>query len=336
MKLIVRLIGLFIPLLWGCNSVHYLQLDTTRPAQIDYHINMPQMVIVNNSEAPNGSEYSRYIDENGKYYRLSYDGDSVPKFYTMELAHQLYESQYFDGIEVILTDSNYITGRTGIDSLRTAEWMSQYPYSVHIAINEIRPCATMRIDAIDGFFGVDLLIETSAQLQCFIPGDTVKNIVIADSVAWYAYGETPQWARNELPAFDDCIIEALASLATQTSKYLVPHTETSQRYIFVTGHAAMQDAYRYWERGEYTEASYLWEYIYENAKNRGRRAKAAINLALYHELNDNYSSALDYAHKALTLFIENNDIDEGEYATHYCEELEQRIKEESILNRQTW
>lgn len=327
---------LIMPLLWSCSSVHLLQLDTIRPAQVDYHINMPQMVVVNNSEVPNSSEYSRYIDENGKRYRLSYDGDSIPNYFAMELAQQLHDSQYFESVEVLLTDSSYITGSQGVDSLLYNEWMSQYPYSVHLSINDIRPCATMQVEPLDGYFAIDLCITSTSQLQCFIPGDTVRSIIVADTVSWLAYGETPQWARSELPAFEECIYEAIVSLASRTSQYLVPHNHTVERYIFVTGHSAMRDAYRYWEREQYTEASYLWEYVYEKGKNRGRRAKAAVNLALFHELNDNYEKAHEYARNALTLFIDNGDVAETEYTTYYCNELKRRMEENALLNRQSW
>lgn len=323
-------------MLWGCSSVHLVQLDTMRPAQVDYHINKPQLVVVNNSPIPNGSDYSRYIDENGKHYRLSYNGDSIPGNFAIELAHQLYESQYFESVDVVLSDSNYITGLRGIDRLQAEEWLSQYPYSVHLAINDIRPCATMRIETFEGVFGVDLQIATTIELQCFVPCDTIKQIAISDTLVWYSYGETPQQARNELPTFEECIHEALASIATRTSKYLTPYKHIVDRYIFVTGHTAMQDAHRYWDNGQHTEASYIWEYIYEKSGNRGRKAKAAANLALYYELNDDYTTALDYARKAHALFIENNDMDETEYAALYCSDLERRIKEKKILDQQVW
>lgn len=294
------------------------------------------MVVVNNSEVPNGSEYSRYIDENGKYFRLSYNADSIPNYFAMELAQQLYNSQYFESVEVLLTDSNYITGNKGIESQLADEWLSQYPYSVHLAINDIRPCATMHIEPLDGYFAANFRIATSTQLQCVIPGDTIHPIVVTDTVSWSAYGETPQWAREELPTFEECIYEAIVSLATRTSQYLVPHNHTVERYIFVTGHSAMRDAYRYWGKGKYTEAAYIWEYVYEKGKNRGRRAKAAANLAIFHELNDNYEKALEYAHKALTLFTDNGDVVEADYMTHYCNDLELRIEENISLSHQSW
>ena len=61
----------------------------------------------------------------------------------------------------------------------------------------------------------------------------------------------------------------------------------------------MKEANSYWNRGNYEEASYLWEYVYENAEKMGRKAKAAANMALYEELNDRYDSALDWVKKSL-------------------------------------
>ena len=56
----------------------------------------------------------------------------------------------------------------------------------------------------------------------------------------------------------------------------------------------MDDAYDFWQQKKYKEASYLWEYVYEEQKNETTRAMAAANLAVYNELFDNYKVAIEW------------------------------------------
>ncbi len=320
-------------LLCACNSVHIVELNTVRPAQVEYHKVSPAMVVINNSEVPNSSDFSRYVDENGKQYSMSYNADSVPTYFAMTLGRELYGSDAFSNVEVLLLDSTEITGIAGIDQQVVDNWHRNYPNEVYLAINDIKPQAVMRIENYEGFSGAEIKIVSTAHIQCFVPGLMTKNFSVTDTVGWYAYGDTPTMARMELPTIEDCIAEALESLSARCTQNFATHKRIVERYVFITGHPAMQDAFKYWSYGQYTEASYIWEYVYENAKDKGRIAKAAINLALYHELRDNYSEALEYAQKAHTLFVDENYVAEAQYASSYCKDLQQRIEEEAILNR---
>lgn len=325
---------LILPLVMACSSVHYVQLSTMRPSQVNYHTTEPQIVVVNNSFVPEGSEYSRYIDENGKQYRLSYDADSIPSQFAMTLATRLYEGHFFDNVNVFFPDSGNITGVEGVPQSSIQQW--RYGDEYFVTVNTIKPLATMQIEPVEGFFGAGLTVASTVLLEFVSPLQKEGNIIVTDTLQWYAYGETPKLARLNLPDFDLCIEDAVVSLAVKAADRFMPHHKMVDRYIFVTGHPAMTDAYRYWSKQQYTDASYVWEYVYENAKNKGRRAKAAINLALYYELNDQYEEALNYARSALAIFIDNGDTAEVEYATMYCEDLQQRINEDTRLKQQGW
>lgn len=333
MRVFLRILLVFLLcVLCACSSIHSLQLNTMRPAKVTYHISQPHVAVINNSEVPDGSSYSRYIDENGKRYRLSYNADSIPSFFTMSLASQLYDRRFFETVEVFFPDSADISGVEGVSEEKKKEWTLHNPEVVNVVVNELRPQAILQTETLDGVFGVKMVLATKVLAQCIIPQREDVDIAVADTLVWYAYGETPQMARMELPMFEICLEEALSLLAMKVADYLTPHERVAQRYIFVTGHAAMSDAYRYWSDGRYDEASYVWEYVYENARENGRKAKAAANLAVYYELEDNYVEALKYARQARSLFIEERYVGETEYIGAYCKDLDQRIKEGVILD----
>lgn len=326
-------IALFALLLCACNSVHHLQLNTYRPAQVEYHMANPSVVVVNNSEKPDSREDSRYIDENGKVFRLSYEADSIASHFAMAVGQGLYDSNCFETVEVLYPDSSQIRGLMGLDPEMVQAWQENYPNEVYLSINYLQPRATMKVHRYEGYFGTEIKVAMAAQVQHFIPGESAGIVIFTDSLNWIGYGETPTISRYDLPPFEECIEEALYNLSTKAIQYYSPHERTVERYLFVTGHPAMQDAYRYWSNKQIDEASYLWEYVYEEAKNEGRRAKAAINLALYYELKDNYQEALKYAQAAYDLFTQISNNAEAEYARRYATDLQQRIEEEVILNR---
>lgn len=326
---------IFIALLLSlssCSWVHNIQVNTLRPAQVNYEQAYPSIIIVNNCHADSLHESSKYIDENGKQYRLSSSIDSLSQVMAMSLGTYMYDSQAFDRIEIFNPDSNNISGIAGIDEQMVAQWQSQAPNDVHIAINAIIPIVNMQVTPIDGVFCTDFSIATQAYMQCFVHQKKMVNVAISDTLYWQSYGDTPHMANAYLPDFEECLYESINSLASKTSNYFAPHTRIVNRHIFVTGHPAMKDAFKYWEREQYTEASYIWEYVYENAKDKGRKAKAAANLALYNEIEENYNKALKYAQEAASIFSEIKETEALQYIVNYIADLECRIKEATILD----
>lgn len=328
------LVCCLLPLCYACSSVVPLQLDTLRPAKVSYRMAYPPVDVVCNSDAPDVSERSRYIDESGKHFRMDFLGDSIPYFFTLSLSTLLDESACFDSVTTVFPDSSFITGMAGLSPDEVWQWHQELPNTVILSVNEVMPVACLHVDPFDSAFGVGLEIASTATIQCCVPGAAPITESVADTLAWYAYGLTPQEARVQLPSFEDCLREALLSLAQRAAHCFVPHTLTVERYIFVTPYAAMTDAYKYWQDGKQQEASFLWEYVYEEAKNVGRRARAAANLALYHELQDDYATAITYARAAHNLFVAAGDEAEAEYAAAYAADLQLRRTDAVLLDTQ--
>ncbi|MBR4069744.1 MAG: hypothetical protein IKK16_00895 [Bacteroidaceae bacterium] len=333
MKIIYRLIltSLLLALV-GCNSVQNIQLNTLRPTEVSYHRTHPSVVIVNNCTDDSLHESSRYIDENGRQYRLTSDIDSISQFMTMSLGTHLYDSRAFERIEIFTPDSNNTTGIIGIEKELLNEWQSYAPDDIHIAINAIVPTVTMQVTPFDGIFCSDMSVVSQAFMQCFIPDREAINLSVCDTLYWQSYGDTPYMANSYLPDFEECIDEAMGALSLKVANIFAPHFRVVSRYIFSTGHPAMKDAFKYWNNNQYTEASYIWEYVYKYAKDKGRRAKAAANLAVYNEIEDNYTDALKYAQEAASIFVNINEVEAAQYTINYCSDLESRIEEAPLLD----
>ena len=329
MKTFLRLFCILgVSIICSCSSVVPVRLGVMRPARVSYQKVSPPLVVVCNSFIPDVSTHSRYIDENGKQFRMNFIGDSIPSYFTASLATRLYESACFDSVQVVFPDSVDITGNRGI-TIDTSD-----SDNVYIAVNEVLPTATFRVDAFDGVYSVWLEIASITAVQCFVPGRTPVTEYVSDTLNWYAYGDTPKGARLEIPPFEVCLEDALSELSARVSERFVPHVESVERYLFVTAHPAMQDALKFWQRQQYNEASYLWEYVYEKANNKGRRASAAANLALFYELRDDYETALRFAQSAYGLFIDSHEVDKADYMAAYCDDLQLRVTDAFLLDMQ--
>ena len=190
----------------------------------------------------------------------------------------------------------------------------------------------MQVTPIDGIFCSDMSVVSQAHMQCFVPDREVINLSVCDTLYWQSYGDTPYMANSYMPDFEECINEAIAALSLKVADIFAPHIRIVNRYIFSTGHPAMKDAFKYWDNNQYTEASYIWEYVYKYAKDKGRRAKAAANLAVYNEIEDNYTDALKYAQEAASIFVNINEVEAAQYTINYCSDLESRIEEAPLLD----
>ena len=333
MKYIYRLIVATLLLsLCSCSSVHNIQLNTLRPAEVSYHHIMPAVVVVNNCLSDTLHESSRYIDENGKQYRLTSETDSISQLMAMSLGSLLYDSNAFERVEIFTPDSNNISGIEGIEKPLLAQWKVYAPDDIFIAINAITPIINMQVTPIDGAFTSDLCVVSQAFIECFIPDRDAINIAVSDTLYWQSYGDTPYMANYYLPDFEECIDESIVSLAQKVSNHFAPYTRVVNRSIFITGHPAMKDAFKYWDNKQYTEASYIWEYVFKKAKDKGRRAKAAANLALYHEIEENLVEALRYAREAKILLEETKDEEALYYIINYCHDLEKRNADANRLD----
>ena len=183
--------------------------------------------------------------------------------------------------------------------------------------------------SISQFFG-DLDIAVYADLKLYMGEKYLPSVFSCkDTISWQSYGETENRTLDRFPSFQNCLIDATNHSGYQVSKKFYPYIDNADRFYFVTPYPLMKEANSYWNRGNYEEASYLWEYVYENAEKMGRKAKAAANMALYEELNDRYDSALDWVKKSLNIFLESPEKYSNyiEYLLEYQQQLNVRIQE---------
>ncbi len=330
----------------GCRSTSSLRLDVWRPAKVTFPIEVSRVTVVNNALDPDERVGNRYTDIADKEYSLVIPHDSTTYRLGEAIAVELADARYFPEVTVFYDDSIKLP-------------KAPYPLLTEAQLDTIRggfdstavvslDRADMTVKMTDGYVTseigetlctTDLEVATMLGLRIYLPNrlDPITEMV-TDTVFWQGWGYTPDEAKAALPSREAFVQEATWRAASQVRYRLIPYIDQVRRYIYTSTNPAMSDAYDFWQEEKYTEASYLWEYIYEEQKSTSAaaRAMAAANLALYNELNDDYAQAIEWIDKALAQFKERpeNYADDIALLQDYRRQLVERQNDNSILQKQ--
>ena len=186
-------------------------------------------------------------------------------------------------------------------------------------------------------FVTDLSVATTLNLRVYWPNKIeTSSEMVTDTLYWQSFGYTPDDAHSSLPLTAEFIQEAMRQISARVRELFIPHVDNVNRYIYTSTNPAMDDAYDFWQQKKYKEASYLWEYVYEEQKNETTRAMAAANLAVYNELFDNYKVAIEWVDKSLSLFEKRVDSNASDITAlrDYRRQLMERKSDNSLLQKQ--
>ncbi len=107
----------------------------------------------------------------------------------------------------------------------------------------------------------------------------------------------------ELPldvSMDQVVENSSEFAATIPMKHLLPYWGEVYRFYFDGGIAEIRDAGIYLREQNWDAAAELWKTVYDKKKGK-QKMYAAFNLALYHEMKDEFSRAKEYLETAFEL-----------------------------------
>ena len=299
-------------LLTGCRSVSVLSFDVWRPAKVTFPPTIGRVTVVNNSAEPEEKTGNRYKDISGKEYTLVVPHDSTTYRLAENIAVELANAHYFPEITIFYDDS--ITLPKSLYPL-----LSDYQLetirggaarTAVVSLDKTDMTVTMEDQPLYDDYGEtvfvsNLSVATTLCMRVYWP-DKVEptSELVTDTIYWQTFGYTPDEAHGELPSTVGFVQAAMQHVSKRVRDLFIPHVDQVERYIYTSTSPALKDAYDYWLQQRYTEASYLWEYVYEEQKGKANRAMAAANLAVYNELHDQYDEAIRWIDKSLALFRE--------------------------------
>lgn len=277
--------------LFSCSSIGYLSMDSLYPAELSFPHDIKAVGIVDNAANHDTLRAAGItvgtIEGNGKIM-------------AQQLANYIADGEYFD--EVILCDSSLRSGNT-VDAEAKLS-----PETVQAL------AADLGVDMLVSIDGVCLKTwpalqyywdfpepfeviagEVSSVLSIYAPSrkePVHPALVVRDTLCWNLHDSHLTERR--------IVEDASAYAASLSVKYLIPQWKAEERFYYSGGDVAMRDAAVYVQENRWDEAFQLWKQEYDASKAQSKkRMRAALNIALYYEMQGNIPEALKYAQEAM-------------------------------------
>lgn len=206
-----------------------------------------------------------------------------------------------------------------------------------IALNKVSINPYYRSGTIDeDWHFVDLFVPTEIQLSIARPNyDAIVSYSCVDTLVFNGAGYTREEAINSLPSREECITKLVLSIAKVASAQFMPSSENFVRLYFVSGNRMMRKADKFWREGKYDEASFIWEYLYENKRSKKFQARTAANLAMYEEIQHNFDKSLMWARISFALHSRKKSVYDPEiaYLSDYIQQLRLDLREQQERTR---
>ena len=317
-KLLFAIVGMaMIALMPSCTTVKHLSFERLHSAEVSFPEQVQRVGVVNCS--PVVSEWVWVHQMKNSYEGV---GQATAESFAQEVAG----TNYFN--QVVICDS-IIT-----------------PLGADASLSSAQKDSLIRSLDVDMLFTVEkVLLDMSTDKVWFpelMQSIPVLRIGVTPLIGAYKEGreapifkvcrtDTMYW---ELPLdkeLDQVVRSASEYAGTIPMKHLLPYWEEVHRFYFDGGNAEIRDAAIYVREENWEAAAELWKTIYE--RNRGKyRMHAAFNLALYHEMKDEYEPAREYLEKAFELSAEGSS--ERSFIQYYHMQLEAQQKQNKMLQIQ--
>jgi hypothetical protein len=201
-----------------------------------------------------------------------------------------------------------------------------------ISLNKVSVNPYYRSGTIDDdWYFIDLIVPTKLHISVSSPKiDSIVSYSCVDTLVFSGAGYTQQEAINSLPSRDECIGKLVTNITKVALLQYQSHQEKYARLYFVSSNRMMRKADKFWKEGKYDEASYLWEYVYENKRSKKIQAKTAANMAMYEEMKHNYDKSLMWARISFALHSRRKSVYDPQiaYLSDYIQQLRLDLKEQ--------
>ena len=319
-----KLSFLWLCLLMGlspaCTTIQIASFERLYPASINFPEQIRNVGVVNAMPA------MERMDSEAGYSANVLEGDGALS--TDVLAKEVAATNYFD--RVVICDS--------------AIWQKPVPMQEPLSVSVVDSLAqTLGVDMLlvmervhvqlkDGVMVIPGVMTTVASidgivtpfLRAYVPRRNAPLFTISKS-------DTICWEKDPSLTLGQIVKDASEYAATMPMEKLLPYWTEVQRYYFDGGSVEMRDAGVYVREHNWEGAARLWKQVYDTKKGKAKM-RAAFNLALACEVQDDWEQAQAYLDEALLWVDETS----PEYVVvgFYRRQLEEQIKHNQQLQIQ--
>lgn len=290
----------------SCVSLESLTIDYLQPADLSFPKQIKSVGVVNNvSNIPDNKLITDTVPKSEyEIGRKVSQFNGNPVITTESLAEAIAAENYFD--EVIICDSalrakDIFARESTLSTEEVKQLADELQVDLIVALENIQLKETRLITYYPGmldFTGtVDVKVYPSVTVYLPTRMKPLATINASDSIFWEEFARTRGILHTRLINEEKVIEEASRYAGDIPVKHLVPYWTTANRYYFTGGSVNMRDADIYVRENNWDKAVELWKTEYETKKKK-KKLRAACNIALYYEINDNLDEAEAWLNKA--------------------------------------
>lgn len=279
----------------ACTTLEYVSYDRLQAADVNFPDVVRSVGVVNN--LPVVSEEERLEG----YSAGVFEGDG--KLVAETFAQQVAEANYFN--QVVICDSALqkqglsTTDASVVDSLIR-----------NLGVDLLFSLDRVQIELMEGTVFIPEIMATvpsvdaavTPVLKAYSQGRKSPLFVISKS-------DTISWEATPSLTYGQILKEASEYAGSMPVGHILPYWKLVERCYFDGGMVDMRDAGVYVREHDWASAAELWKKVYDRKKGKAKM-RAAFNLAVYAEMNDDYAQAADYLEEALKI------AEEGSYEKH--------------------
>lgn len=167
-------------------------------------------------------------------------------------------------------------------------------------------------------------------------GDTQDAVfTTADTLLWESDTRyARERALEDLPNRQEALLYLAMQVGEHVAVSLTPQWLPATHYIYDDSDEYISRGLRAFQRKQWQDAITVWQYALDNGDKKVR-AYAAADMAVAAEMSGDYTTALDYANRAVRLFGEWKNAEGRQQQVnmrHYIDHLQTRKAEESVLS----
>ena len=142
---------------------------------------------------------------------------------------------------------------------------------------------------------------------------------------------------NRQDLLETLVSEAAWDAGITSISEIFPGWKKVQRVYYISGSPGIRIGSRYYENGKLDDALREWKNVYNTAKGKNK-ARAAVNIALCYEMNDNLEKCMEYLINARYVYLDSKVLSESsvdfELIKSYIDVVEKRLKEDKKIKKQ--
>ncbi len=308
---------LFVSLLCSCAATSSVMVKVIKPADISVSGQIKKLGIVDRSHPDKSSKTLNVIEgifSGENMYQDKVTANEAMAGVITELAKtERFTIYQIQGVNLTNSSSNSFSeplnwevvkelcAKNNLDALVVLEifdtnknisWSTENQSIVKNGItqNQIMHVANMRTEVVTGWRIYDPINQI-----------VLDQWRISDSKFSSAKGISTFDAESALPQYSNVVSELARNNGQKYALRIAPVAMMVNRYFYTGGDPRLQDAQALINAQNYKEAVKVWEDVFRTAEKPKIQGRAAHNIAVAYEIDDQLDKAIEWAQKAIGL-----------------------------------